>query len=439
MTSGFALQCPVCGSAKEMELGRSLGIARCESCDSPLVPRLAGLGGAPDLSPREVARILCGGGEPISLGEGGTPLVPLRSDPTVLAKLEGSNPTGTFIDRGSAVLATVLRARGIERIVVASLGDLGVSASTYARRAGLSCTVYTTSITPYSKIYQAALLAERVFVASSYAEALQRARRAERPGCALVSADHHLLLAGYETILYEARRSFGSSFKTIVVPLGDGALLAALYAASLELREPATFVCARGSRESPLLRDVRVEEPLFGSLVEKIVNELGGLVVEVSEDEVLEAVSTAARSEGLLLDASGATVFAAMQRVPDLKRPALVVATGGPRSDPLALWLAAKLREQHGGLPVEFIESLGFTKMRILEVLATRGPAHPYAAWRALRSSCGLDVSLRTVYQHFEELQKMGLVECKYDESSARRRKLCEATRRGLEALLRSL
>ncbi len=78
-----------------------------------------------------------------SLGEGGTPLVPIRLDGRrVYFKCEHLNPAGSFKDRGTAVLVSGLRAVGVEQAVEDSSGNAGASFAAYAARAGIRATVF---------------------------------------------------------------------------------------------------------------------------------------------------------------------------------------------------------------------------------------------------------------------------------------------------------
>ena len=82
----------------------------------------------------------------ITLGEGGTPLLPapVLSEMTgcsVYLKFEGANPTGSFKDRGMTVAVTLAAARGARTVICASTGNTSASAAAYAARAGLDCAV----------------------------------------------------------------------------------------------------------------------------------------------------------------------------------------------------------------------------------------------------------------------------------------------------------
>ena len=82
----------------------------------------------------------------VSLGEGGTPLVPLerlsqRLGLRVLAKLEGMNPTASFKDRGMTMAVSKAVQEGATAVICASTGNTSASAAAYAARAGLTAAV----------------------------------------------------------------------------------------------------------------------------------------------------------------------------------------------------------------------------------------------------------------------------------------------------------
>ena len=82
----------------------------------------------------------------VTLGEGGTPLLPAphlseRTGCEVLLKVDGANPTGSFKDRGMTVAVTDALARGKQGVLCASTGNTSASAAAYAARAGLTCAV----------------------------------------------------------------------------------------------------------------------------------------------------------------------------------------------------------------------------------------------------------------------------------------------------------
>src|SRR5579871_5438971 len=90
---------------------------------------------------------------PVTLQEGGTPLLPApvlsaRTGCDVFLKVEGLNPTGSFKDRGMTVAISAAAGRGSKAVICASTGNTSASAAAYAARAGLTCAV----LVPQGKI-----------------------------------------------------------------------------------------------------------------------------------------------------------------------------------------------------------------------------------------------------------------------------------------------
>ena len=84
---------------------------------------------------------------PVTLGEGNTPSVSLRTDPgcgPLAIKNEAANPTWSHKDRGMSAALTKAREIGATTVVIASSGNAGAAAAAYSARAGLECVVLTT-------------------------------------------------------------------------------------------------------------------------------------------------------------------------------------------------------------------------------------------------------------------------------------------------------
>src|SRR5579872_110895 len=93
----------------------------------------------------------------ISLGEGWTPLVTREWDAAAVRfKLETQMPTGSFKDRGTAVMLNHLIEVGVGPIHEDSSGNAGASIATYAAAAGLACRVFVPATAPRGKLVQIA-------------------------------------------------------------------------------------------------------------------------------------------------------------------------------------------------------------------------------------------------------------------------------------------
>ena len=101
--------------------------------------------------------------EAITLGEGNTPSVQLLNVAerlgveTIYAKLEAMNPTGSFKDRGTAVMLSIATELGVTEVVEDSSGNAGASVAAYAARAGIRAHVFAPASAPAAKLEQIAV------------------------------------------------------------------------------------------------------------------------------------------------------------------------------------------------------------------------------------------------------------------------------------------
>src|SRR5881398_813753 len=147
----------------------------------------------------------------VTLGEGGTPLVPApflseRTGAEVWLKVEGANPTGSFKDRGMTVAVSAAVAEGAQAVVCASTGNTAASAAAYAARAGLRGAV----IVPEGKIATGKLAqalmhgARVVALRGNFDQALALVRElAQKHPIALVNSVNPFRLEGQKTAAFE--------------------------------------------------------------------------------------------------------------------------------------------------------------------------------------------------------------------------------------------
>ncbi|HEX8993391.1 MAG TPA: pyridoxal-phosphate dependent enzyme [Anaerolineales bacterium] len=116
----------------------------------------------------------------LKLGEGGTPLIQatnlgmMLGTPNLYIKDERQGPTGSFKDRQAAVTIAALKEAGITEMVAASTGNVAISYSAYAARAGVKLWAFVTSLVPAVKMREIALYGSQVVkVTGSYDQAKQ--------------------------------------------------------------------------------------------------------------------------------------------------------------------------------------------------------------------------------------------------------------------------
>ncbi|MEV0372430.1 pyridoxal-phosphate dependent enzyme [Streptomyces sp. NPDC050636] len=187
-------------------------------------------------------------GPPVTLGEGNTPNILLRTDADdaqqppdtaeLWVKYEGGNPTGSHKDRAMAVGLAAAVAAGADTVVAASSGNAGAAAAAYAARAGLRCVVFTNEGVPAGLRAQIdALGAERVVHRGTMAERNAAMAQAveERGWYPLTSfsspspGGNPYANEGYKSVAYELARDFaGRRIDAVVAPTSRADLLAGI-------------------------------------------------------------------------------------------------------------------------------------------------------------------------------------------------------------------
>ncbi|MBN1954941.1 MAG: pyridoxal-phosphate dependent enzyme [Anaerolineae bacterium] len=349
--------------------------ARCD-CGGPC--RVAG---APAFDPQRVEREelslwryqhafpLPGGSGRVTLGAGMTPLVAAEwAGRPLLLKCEYLNPTGSFKDRGTAVLVTALAAAGVERVVEDSSGNAGSSLAAYAARAGIWASVYVPAhASPVKQAQIAAYGAGLVRVPGPRTEAARAVLAAADAGAVYASHVYHPLVHhGIKTIafeLYEQWRRAGlddGGPAAIFLPLGHGSLLLGLVQGLAELqaadcigRMPRIYgaqasACAplasawqQGSSQpvpveegETIAEGVRIAAPVRGRAVLAAVRRCGGAILAVAEARTRAAQRRLAHM-GFYVEPTSAVAVAALDEMRDrLAGTAVVILTGSGFKSP---------------------------------------------------------------------------------------------------------
>ena len=191
----------------------------------------------PGLIERYRDRLPFAPGDPVvSLQEGSTPLVPAlalgeRLGVKVWLKIEGSNPTGSFKDRGMTCAVSAAVREGAQAVICASTGNTAASAAAYAARGQLKGVV----IVPEGKIAtgklaQALMHGARVIaLRGNFDEALELVRElaAEHP-IALVNSVNPFRLEGQKTAAFEILDEIGE-IDALCIPVGNAGNITAYW------------------------------------------------------------------------------------------------------------------------------------------------------------------------------------------------------------------
>jgi threonine synthase len=163
----------------------------------------------------------------ISLGEGWTPLIArIWGGVEVRFKLESQMPTGSFKDRGTAVMINHLAELGVGPIHEDSSGNAGASIAAYAAAAGIPCRIYVPASAPRGKIVQIAASGAEVVVVPGSRDDVTKAALAEAETGARFYASHNLhpfFIEGTKTLAFELWEQLGFRVPdNILVPTGYG-------------------------------------------------------------------------------------------------------------------------------------------------------------------------------------------------------------------------
>jgi threonine synthase len=260
----------------------------------------------------------------VTLGEGRTPLIPAprlsrRFGLEVWLKCEGANPTGSFKDRGMTVVVSQALGDGAEAVVCASTGNTAASAAAYAARAGLAAVVLLPEgAVALGKLAQARAHGARLLaVRGSFDEALAAARElAARGTHVLVNSLHPHRLEGQKTAAFEIVEDLGRVPDAVALPYGGGGNMRA-YATGFAESDPTLprLVAAQSAdRAHTVASAIRIADPVHAPQVGEALARIGGSVVSVPDDSILEAWHLLGQEEGVFCEPAAATPVAALPK-----------------------------------------------------------------------------------------------------------------------------
>ncbi|MBI1962990.1 MAG: threonine synthase [Candidatus Rokubacteria bacterium] len=294
------------------------------------------------------------GEAPVTLGEGGTPLLALPRLAAHLglgrlrAKDEGQNPTGSFKARGLGMAITRSRTLGAKGFVIPSAGNAGGAAAAYAARCGLPCVVIVPRGTPRANLVEALLAGAHVFTVEGSIATAGKVVARVAPALGwfdLSTLKEPYRLEGKKTIGLELAEQLGWRMPDVLLyPTGGGTGLVGIPKAYDELKAmgwlagplprfyavqadgcaPVVKAFAEGAEttaawDNPTTHaaGLRVPSPFAGRQMLAVLRETGGGAVAVSEDEIRRAHALVARVEGIWTAPESAALVAALMRLKD--------------------------------------------------------------------------------------------------------------------------
>jgi threonine synthase len=293
----------------------------------------------------------------VSLLEGNTPLIPAPHlgelvGRRVLLKYDGTNPTGSFKDRGMTLAVSKAVEEGAAAVACASTGNTSASAAAYAARAGIECLVILPAgNVALGKLAQAIRHGARVVpVDGSFDDALELVRKvtAERP-IELVNSINPYRILGQQSGAWEVLDALGEAPSVHALPVGNAGNITAYWKGYGRASGPKPAMwgfqaagaapIVRGApvaRPETLATAIRIGSPASWDGAATARDESGGRIEAVTDEEILAAYRLIAEREGVFAEpASAASVAGILKFADDLPDGTVVCTlTGHGLKDP---------------------------------------------------------------------------------------------------------
>ncbi|HZD33067.1 MAG TPA: threonine synthase [Candidatus Angelobacter sp.] len=283
--------------------------------------------------------------EPVTLGEGMTPMLRSRKHSNLLIKDEGLNPTGSFKARGMAAALTMARHYGLKKLAAPSAGNAGGALAAYAAAAGVEAYVFMPKDVPLANRLEVEACGAHLTLVDGLISDCGRmvAERKDAEGWFDVSTlKEPFRIEGKKTMGYEVAEQFGWRLPdAILYPTGGGVGLIGMWKAFEEMEQLGwistgkrpKMICIQASGCAPIIKALQEEKAVsemwpnastlaaglrvpkaYGDfIILDIARKSGGTAVAVGDDDIMAAVKRMAGDEGILAAPEGAAALAAYE------------------------------------------------------------------------------------------------------------------------------
>lgn len=288
---------------------------------------------------------------PVSLGEGFTPILPSHEYSEVYIKDEGLNPTGSFKARGLSACVTMARHFGLKKLAIPSAGNAAGALAAYAAAAGLEAHIFMPKDVPAANRIECDYYGARVTLvdglisdcARKVAE-LKNSAAWEKEGWFDVSTTKEpYRVEGKKTMGYEVAEQLDWRIpQGIIYPTGGGVGLLGMWKAFEEMEAlgwiggerpkmvavqaagcaPIVKAWDEGKSESEMWKDaatlaagLRVPKPYGDYLILSVLKTSKGAALSATDEEILEAVRHWAKVEGIFAAPEGAACLVAYRKL----------------------------------------------------------------------------------------------------------------------------
>ena len=280
--------------------------------------------------------------EPVTLGEGWTPMLPSRRYENVFLKEEGANPTGTFKARGLALAITMARHYGIKKVAVPSAGNAASAVAAYAAAAGMEAHIFMPKDVPLANQVECIAYGAHMTLVDGLISDCARmvGEQKEKEGWFdLSTLKEPFRVEGKKTMGYELVEQLGWEYPDAVFyPTGGGVGLIGMWKAFQELEDlgwvkgkrpkmiavqaagcaPVARAFDQGEAVSQMWQGaatfasgLRVPKPYGDYIILDALRESEGTAVAVTDEQIFVSLKDWASHEGILMSPEGAAATAA--------------------------------------------------------------------------------------------------------------------------------
>lgn len=284
--------------------------------------------------------------DPVTLGEGFTPMLASREFPSVYIKDEGLNPTGSFKARGLSAAVTMAKHFGLQKLAIPSAGNAAGAMAAYAAAAGLEAHIFMPKDVPAANRIESEMFGARVILVDGLISDCARmvTERKDKEGWFDVSTlKEPYRVEGKKTMGYEVAEQLEWRMPAgILYPTGGGVGLLGMWKAFDEMEklgwigaERPRMICVQAAGCAPVVKaweehkataemwknaatsaaGLRVPKPYGDYLILDILKESGGRALSVTDEEIMESVRHWARIEGVFAAPEGAAVLAGYRKL----------------------------------------------------------------------------------------------------------------------------
>ena len=284
--------------------------------------------------------------EPVSLGEGFTPMLASREYANVFIKDEGLNPTGSFKARGLSAAITMAKHFGLKKLAIPSAGNAAGALAAYAAAAGLEAHIFMPKDVPMANRIECDFYGAQVTLVDGLISDCARmvAERKEKEGWFDVSTlKEPYRVEGKKTMGYEVAEQLGWRLpQGIIYPTGGGVGMIGMWKAFEEMQqlgwigsERPQMVSVQSTGCAPIVKawdegknvsemwpnaatkasGLRVPKAYGDYIILEILRDSGGVAIAVTDEEIMDAVRRWARVEGIFAAPEGAAVLAAYRKL----------------------------------------------------------------------------------------------------------------------------